>query len=124
MEADLLRYFHVDLLGLGGKRLSWRRLGALGRQMPPGAGIVAATNPQAAWSTTEHLLATIVDAIIQGNWERVALQVKPKDRPPTPAPIDRPGMPSKRRRANRTTLTPEEMRRRLIAQQQQEVTDA
>ncbi len=123
MEADLLRFFHVDLLSLGGDGLSWRRLGSLVRQMPPGAAIVAATNPQAAWSTSEHLLATIIDAIVQGNWERVALQVKPKDRPPLPVPIERPGMPSKRRRANRTTLTPEEMRRRLIAQQQ-EVTDA
>lgn len=61
------------------------------------------------WGDSEHLLADIRDLLNGGNWQRGH---KKGSRPPEPLP--RPGT---RRRTRRTTLSPAEVRARLLAQQ-------
>lgn len=89
VEADLLRYYQLDLLAdLAGPRLSWRRLGVLIRQLPREAATTrAAAGEAAAWGDAEHLLASIVDVLNAANWQRSGKQNAPR-----PKPLPRPGV--------------------------------
>lgn len=107
VEADLLRFYHLDLASdLGGPTLPWPRLARLLRHLPPeSATWQAVAGPDAVWSTTDHLLALVVDVLQVANWQRAG-----DKRAKRPEPLPRPGMPG---RARRSALSPAQMRRRL-----------
>lgn len=86
-----MRWYRIDLQAdLGTPRLSWRRLGVLVRQLPREAGLPQAVHGDSvAWGTVEHLLATLCDLTIQGNWNFVQSKSR-KELPPAKL-LRRPG---------------------------------
>lgn len=90
LEADLLRYYGADLRLLGrSPALTWRRLSALVRGLPP----ESATGREltGGWTTGDYLLAEVVDGVLGGNWQRGNAGAKPRDRSERPKPRWRPG---------------------------------
>ena len=66
--------------------LSLRRLNALISNLPPDCALSRAIDPEvAAWSVTDHLLATVIDTLQTANWQRGgdanAARPKPFPRP-------------------------------------------
>jgi hypothetical protein len=94
VEADLLRFYGVDLLDYHRGRLSARRLRVLVQHLPKEAALVRAVRgEEAEWGLAEHLLATAVDQLAAGNWLFAAAHT-PEDRDPPqrPQPVPRPGV--------------------------------
>lgn len=94
MEADLLRFYRVDLLDYYRGRLSARRLRVLIRHLPREAALVRALHgDEADWGLTEHLLAGAVDELAVGNWLFVSANSdEHAERPERPRPVPRPGV--------------------------------
>jgi hypothetical protein len=88
-----LRFYGIDLLDLYRGRLSLRRLAVLVRQLPPESATVRALTPEAAWSTTDYLLAAVLDAARWGNWLTVETNKRKGAKNPRPLPVPRPGDP-------------------------------
>ena len=74
VEADLLRYYRIDLLDLWRGGLSLRRVGVLIAGLPPDSLTMSALaphipegaesdRPDRQWSTEAHLLASVVDSV-------------------------------------------------------------
>lgn len=60
MEADLLRFYRIDLLDFYRGTLSGRRLEILIRYLPITSALVTALNGgRTQWTTTDHLLADL-----------------------------------------------------------------
>lgn len=86
-----MRYFHVDLLDLGGPRLSFRRLVVLLRSLPRESLYVSARlGDRARWGETEHLLGDLVDLMQIFIWQHGS--VHSKRRIKRPKQIKRPGV--------------------------------
>ncbi|QWW20127.1 hypothetical protein I6B53_03250 [Schaalia sp. 19OD2882] len=84
IEADLLRVYGVDLLGLFRGELTLRRLAVLVRGMPPGSTTAFLEGGRAAWSNE-------VAAVHEEGWllRDVVVQLlagKGAKRPPAPEP--------------------------------------
>ena len=108
MEADLLRYYGVDLLDRYRGRLSARRLRVLIQHLPRDAALVRALHgEEGEWGLTEHLLAAVVDLLAAGNWQFAAAHTpEHADPPERPAPIPRPGLDAPE---PTSTATPEQI---------------
>ncbi|WP_413811987.1 hypothetical protein [Streptomyces sp. OE57] len=93
LEADLLRYYGVDLLDWHREALSSRRLAVLVRHLPPDSAFVRAREGEAAeWGLTDHLLAAVVDHLAIANWMFTsANRDEYADPPEAPVPVPRPG---------------------------------
>jgi hypothetical protein len=93
MEADLLRYYGVDLLDYHRGLLSARRLRVLIQHLPREAALVRTLHGEVAdWGLTDHLLAAAVDELATGNWLFVSANTpEHADFPERPKPIPRPG---------------------------------
>jgi hypothetical protein len=112
IEADLLRWYHVDILDLGTERLSWRRLNSLIRHLPRDSAFVRAMlDERARWGEAEHLLAAVVDAIQAGNW--LLASAHSKHRVQRPKRILRPGERDLDHIGRGRGFTVAELRRRL-----------
>jgi hypothetical protein len=107
VEADLQRYYRVDLRGLFSGSLTLRRVGVLVRHLPAESACVSALaehvdpraadeSPQRLWGTSEHLLAGVLDAVREVAW--LVAQTNSSKRIPAPKPIPRPGPKPKPRR--------------------------
>ncbi|HEX6468495.1 MAG TPA: hypothetical protein VF069_05315 [Streptosporangiaceae bacterium] len=96
IEADLLRYYGVDILDYHRGLLSARRLRVLVQHLPRDAALVRAVRGEAAdWGPTEHLLAVAADELAIGNWLFASAHTaESADRPERPQPIRRPGADS------------------------------
>lgn len=94
MEADLLRYYRVDLLDYHRGTLSPRRLRVLIKHLPRDSALVRALHGDVAeWGLAEHLLAGAVDELAVGNWLFVAANSDENaDVPERPRPVPRPGV--------------------------------
>ena len=94
MEADLLRYYGVDLLDYHRGTLSARRVRVLIEHLPRDAALVRELHGETAeWGLTEHLLAAAVDELAAGNWLFVsANRDEHADPPERPTPVPRPGI--------------------------------
>lgn len=68
----------------------------------------------APWGIAEQLLATVADLVAVGNWQFASVNAKKGAAGDAPDPIERPGVKPKRR--CRTSLAPEEIHARLLAQ--------
>jgi hypothetical protein len=94
VEADLLRFYGVDLLDYHRGRLTARRLRVLIRHLPKDAALVRAVRGEDVdWGLTEHLLAAAVDQLAAGNWMFAAVHTaEGADPPERPEPVPRPGL--------------------------------
>jgi len=109
VEADLLRFYGVDLLDYHRGRLSARRLRVLIQHLPKEAALVRTVRGEEAdWGLAEHLLAAAVDQLAAGNWLFAAAHT-PEDRDPPqrPDPVPRPG--SDRATGDLPAATPAEL---------------
>ncbi len=104
VEADLQRFYGVRLSDLTTGRLTWRRLRVLLSQLPRDSSVARAElGEQAEWGLSEHLQASIFDAVNAANWQRSG-----KGRPPKPLP--RPGLKKQGRTLAPSVLDPEKTR--------------
>lgn len=88
IEYDLIK-LGLRLRHLGSDALSWRDLLVIVQHSERDAALHRAMNPDAApWGLSEHLLAVLADAVIQGNWMQSRDGQKNRNRP---KPIPRPG---------------------------------
>jgi hypothetical protein len=91
LEADLLRYYGIDLLDWHRDRLSARRLTVLVKQLPRDSALNRELHGEAAdWSVTDHLLAAAVDHLAAANWMFASVNSEEGDQPEPPAPVPRP----------------------------------
>ena len=74
---------------------------------PESATARAIGGPSFAWTTTEHLLASVVDVLAVANWQRSG-----RSRGRRPQPIERPGN-RRTKRYGRAKYTIDEMRDRM-----------
>ena len=92
VEADLLRFYGVDLLDLYRGRLSMRRLSVLLRALPREAATVQALDPALTWGVAEYLAANTVDTLQALLWTYLAAhRGKGQTPPPRPERTPRPG---------------------------------
>jgi hypothetical protein len=102
VEADLQRFYGIELGQLIAGTLSWRRLHALLRALPRDSATAhAVLGEDAAWGTSEMLLASAVDALNVGNWQRCGGKGR------RPKRIARPGT-TQGQRLGRSDMTPDE----------------
>lgn len=77
---------------IGTEALDWWRLKAIIRNLPQGSALHRAyAGTDSVWGLAEHLLATIVDTLQAGNWQRGGGKGK------RPQPIPRPGAERKKK---------------------------
>lgn len=127
IEADLQRYYQVDLLDLyrPGRKLSHRKLSILLSHLPPESATATAIRNTAVesgeqpesdadpadgqWSLQEMLLASVVDELRFSRFE--FRQVNTKNPGPAPSQVGRPGVKTKKKRRRNTAITMEQRRR-------------
>ncbi len=91
LEADLLRYYGIDLLDWHRDRLSARRLAVLVAHLPRDSALNRELHGDAAeWSVTDHLLAAAVDHLAAANWMFASVNSDEGDQPDPPVPVPRP----------------------------------
>lgn len=107
---DLHRYYRLDLMGLRDGTLTLRKVGVLLAGLPPESATMSALAPlmepaddgdglPRQWSTTEHLLASVVDAVTVQTWAMRQLKSSKRIAPPDPLPrpsVGKPAPPRKR----------------------------
>lgn len=95
LEADLLEFFGVDLLDVWRRRLSLRRIGVLIKSLlrKPGRSTLLMEMEEATeWSTTDHLLARVSDALELSNYLFIkANSSENAEEIPVPESLPRPG---------------------------------
>lgn len=119
VEADLQRYYHLDLRDLWRGGLTLRRIGALIRQLPPDSATISALAAEVVdiadvpdgaaprlWSVDQQLLASVVDSLAIVQW--TVAQTNSKERLPPPTMLARPGAA---KTATRPTATPQQIAR-------------
>ncbi|MER8266537.1 hypothetical protein ABT007_20320 [Streptomyces griseus] len=96
----------------GRRRLTWRELGVLLRQLPARARTRLATGDEdGMWGLAEHLAGLQLDELRVANWQRSNEGVKQSKQSKPPKPITRPGTKAKRPDKN----SPERIARRHAA---------
>ena len=120
-----MQFYRVDILDLGTRRLSWRRLWSLIEQLPRESRFARVTiGEKARWGDTEHLLATVIDVLQISNW--LYTSAHSKNRVPQPQRLPRPGVvevDNERRIGGGKRYTTTEMRG-LLATFEQRAADA
>ncbi|WP_344500052.1 hypothetical protein [Streptomyces enissocaesilis] len=83
----------MDLLDWHRGRLTARRLAVLIKHMPRDSALLSETDGEAAdWSTTDYLLAAVVDHLAAANWMFASVHSDEDSEPPEqPVPVPRPG---------------------------------
>lgn len=91
LEADLLRYYGIDLLDWHRETLSARRLALLVKHLPRESALNRELHGEAAeWSVSDHLLAAAVDHLAAANWMFASVNSEEGDQPDPPTPVPRP----------------------------------
>jgi len=90
LDADFLRYYHLDLTDVlvPGTRLTPRRALGLIRNLPHGSAFVAAQQGGAqfaGWAVNEYLLAGLIDAVQHNTHAFVSAHSERRPKPPEPA---------------------------------------
>lgn len=91
-----MQFFGVDVLDIARGGVSLRRLTVLVLRllaMPGKSALAAAMVPHAAWSTSHHLTAELIDRLELANWLTLRINSEGQQMDP-PAPFPRPGMES------------------------------
>lgn len=63
IEADLRRFYALDLADLGSLGFSWRQLRVYIEALPPESALVTARSNGPVWGTTEYLLRNLIAAL-------------------------------------------------------------
>ena len=86
----------MDLLDWHRGTLSSRRLAVLVRHLPADSAFARVREGESAeWSTTDHLLAAVVDHLAIGNWMYASVnRDEDTPAPDPPVPVPRPGAPA------------------------------
>ncbi|WP_260988047.1 hypothetical protein [Streptomyces sp. CFMR 7] len=114
LEADLLEFFHVDVLDFWRGRLSLRRIGVLIKALlrkPGRSALLQAMEVKAQWDEKTYLLARVSDAMELNNHLLIKANFNPdktKDLPP-PDPITRPGEPEMEPQPETEISSPQEV---------------
>lgn len=87
VEYECIR-LGLRLRDLGSDRLTWRDLLVIVKHCPPGSPLAGALNPVSSWTTTDHLLAFVFDAVRSLAWTTASNADNPH-----PQPFPRPGDP-------------------------------
>lgn len=115
IEADLDRFYQIDLLDFWRGRLTPRKLLNRIDHLPPGAALWIAAGDNAAWTEEAHLIARVVDALHGANWQRAGSPGK------APSPITRPMDAGAE--ANRETREKARFERFLARQREREASE-
>jgi hypothetical protein len=91
IEADMQRFYGIELTQAYDGRLSWRRLLNLIQQLPDDSAL--ARKRVGPWSMNSQLLAAAIDELRVANWQRAQMGSKERIKPPKPIP--RPGVEEK-----------------------------
>ncbi|MEU5186996.1 hypothetical protein AB0G83_07550 [Streptomyces klenkii] len=86
----------MDLLDLWRGRLSLRRVGVLVKALlrkPGRSAVLAAVDESAVWSTQDHLMARVSDALELSNYLFLKVHSDSADDLSPPDPLPRPGAP-------------------------------
>lgn len=75
-----------------------RRAGVLANALPPGSATHTALSSDDAWTTTDHLLANVVDLLNGANWQRAGSRGKAPDL------LERPQEAARNRAANEAAI--------------------
>lgn len=119
IEADLQRYYGLDLLDLfrPDSGLTWGKFLALVDNLPPESALSTAVRndtpddvlaervgdpEKSAWSTVESLLAALIDEVRNLSWAYASAHSERKI--PRPAPVTRPGVSDKRRQLKKISI--------------------
>lgn len=81
MEADFQRFYGLDLLDLWRGKLTPRKVSVLAVALPAGAVTWQLAGVDSAWTTTDHLLAQVVDVLNGANWQRAGGKDRDKPKP-------------------------------------------
>lgn len=82
IEADLQRYYKIDLNDFYRGEISPRRLGVLIRYLPTDSTLVSALNDgQPMWGSVEHLLADLWALLVRANTPKDEAPAEPLDHP-------------------------------------------
>ena len=114
IEADLLRFYHLDIADVGTERLSWRRLRVLLRHLPRESAFVRDRAGEAArGGETEQLLALLADTLAAIN--RNLVQPHSRTLLPKAQRLPRPGVTDRGdgRRWGSSAMPLDVMRKRL-----------
>lgn len=84
-------------IGVDLRTMGLRRIRVLVAGLPRDSVTVRASSPQAEWSTTDHLLAGLIEVLDQTSWRSVLPHVKRGWKPPPALKIPRPGEPEPKR---------------------------
>lgn len=93
VEADLLELFHIDILDYYRGKLSLRRVFVLLTRLMSMAGrsaLASALDIRAEWSTSEYMIAEVIDRLELSNWLAIEINSEKND-VPQPVPMPRPG---------------------------------
>lgn len=109
VEADLLRFFNIDLPeDIGTERLTWRRLAVLLKRMPKESCIAATFTPkeEKGWDMDTMLLAEAVDRLgmsiyMLGHLSLAHSKKGTKNPVEMPKPVPRPGVVSEVKKKNK-----------------------
>ena len=93
VEADLQRYYGLQLSAAFTGELSWRRLLNLVTNLPEESAL--SRRRVGPWGLSEQLLAATVDELRVANWQRAQIGTKERIKPPKPIP--RPGVDEKQK---------------------------
>ena len=80
-------------IGLDLRTMGLRRIRVLVAGLPRDSVTVRASTPEAEWSTTDHLLAGLIEVLDQTSWRAVMPHAKKGWKPPPPLKVPRPGDP-------------------------------
>lgn len=97
LEADLLEHYAIDLLDLWRERLSLRRVSVLIKGLMHKEGrsqLLAALDETTVWSTQDHLMARVSDALELSNFLFLKAHSESASNLTPPDPLPRPGAAS------------------------------
>lgn len=87
------------------RSMGLRRIRVLIAGLPRDSVTVRALQPQAEWSTTDHLIAGLIEVVDQTSWRAVMPHTKKNWKPPAPIKVPRPGEAQEQRRSNGMSRT-------------------
>ena len=110
MDADLRRFYSVDLADYAADRISVRRLLHLVRALPADSWTVRRDDTHEGWRTTDFLLAALLDEQRSSNWMFVQAHKDKSTSNPKPDPVRRPGEQARQPESKPPAATREQMR--------------
>jgi len=92
IEADFFQYYGLDIAKLGQPGLSLGRFESLVKNLPRESRTVQKiVGERVSWGESEHLLASLIDAVQLNSWIAANVYTPASKRSPVPERFPRPG---------------------------------